>query len=53
MDSLMKTEPDNRMYQQLPTSSGLKGRRRETVSTNYHKKQKKRPKYKHPEVCIE
>lgn len=23
MDSLMKTEPDSRMYQQLPMSSGL------------------------------
>lgn len=28
MDSLMKTEPDNRMYQQLPMSSGLKDRKR-------------------------
>ena len=28
----MKTEPDNRMYQQLPMSSGLEDRKRETVS---------------------
>lgn len=30
----MKTEPDNRMYQQLPMSSGLEDRKNETVSTN-------------------
>lgn len=30
----MKTEPDNRMYQQLPMSSGLEDRKKETVSTN-------------------
>lgn len=27
MDSLMKTEPDKRMYQQLPMSSGLQERK--------------------------
>lgn len=32
MDSLMKTEPDNRMYQQLPTSSGLKEKKAAAVT---------------------